>query len=151
MITKQSHSYMYCLIVISAGSLSLLKQLLAQMFSTLARPSNCSLVKEHPPSTLCPISSRVYLDQCPPWSEFLVEFENHSLCTMHIWGKKLYVWHSRVEIKHYSVEPVPCRNLTLFRCIFQPHYCVRNAVVQNFFKGGANMCSVSAWMSDKFM
>ena len=80
MITKQRHSDMYCLIVISAGSLSLLKQLLAQMFSTLAHPFNCSLVKEHLPSTLCPISSRVYLDQCPPWSELHVEFERGFSC-----------------------------------------------------------------------
>ena len=56
---------MYCLIVISAGSLSLLKQLLTQMFSTLARPSNCSLVKEYPPSTLCPISSQRLLESVP--------------------------------------------------------------------------------------
>ena len=31
---------------------------------------------------------------------------------------------AHVEIEHYSVVPVPCRNRTLFRCIFQPHYCI---------------------------
>ena len=64
MITKRRHSYMYCLIVISVGSLSLLKQWLAQMFSTLARPSNCSLVKEHPPSTF-PVEGQRLLELVP--------------------------------------------------------------------------------------
>ena len=119
---------MYCLIVISVGSLSLLKQLLAQMFSTLARPTNCTLVKEYPRSTICPISSRgskVTWISVHPGASFMWSLRNHSLCTMHIWGKKLHVWQSRVEIEHY--------------CVFRPHYCVRNAVVQNFFKGGAHM------------
>ena len=138
MITKQRHSYMYCLIVISVGSLSLLKQLFAQMFSTLARPSNCSLVKEYPPSTLCPISSRgskfTWISAHPGVSfRRSLRITASALCISEV--KKLHVWQSRVEIEHYSVVPVPCRNRTIFRCVFRPHYCVRNAVVQNFFKG----------------
>ena len=128
-ITKQrqdKHSDMYCLIVISAGCLPLLKQLLAQMFSTLARPSNCSLVKEHPPYTFCPISrrgSKFTWISAHPGASFTWSLRiTASALYMHIWGEKLCV-------------AVVCRNRTLFRCVFQQHYCVQNAVVQNLFKG----------------
>ena len=126
---QDKHSDMYCLIVISAGCLSLLKQLLAQMFSTLARPSNWVSWKSTHPLLFAqfPVEGQSLLESVPTLER--------ALCG---------VWES--QLLHYAYlrwetlcVAVLCRNQTLFHCVFQQHYCVQNAVVQNFFKAGAFM------------